>query len=67
VREAVPSAGGGSHAYSQPAVFMADHYRQPAVFSAGPSEPPAAERDMWDQLPADRPRRARRYVGKHRA
>jgi hypothetical protein len=62
--------------YGQPAILVAD-YRQPAVFSsnghaaeilAEPSEPPASERDMWDQLPAERQGgRSRRYVGKHRA
>lgn len=44
-------------------------YGQPAVFLSEPSEPPASERDMWDQLPPERSRhdRGRRYVGKHRA
>jgi hypothetical protein len=61
--------------YAQPAVLVAD-YQQPAVFSsnghqaeilAEPSEPAASERDVWDQLPAERVSRSRRYVGKHRA
>jgi hypothetical protein len=66
----------GSGDYAQPAVLVAD-YQQPAVFSsnghaaeilAEPSEPPASQRDVWDQLPAERARRrSRRYVGKHRA
>jgi hypothetical protein len=50
--------------YQKPAVFS---YERPAVFLAEPSEPSAAERDVWDQLPAERPKRSRRYVGKHRA
>jgi hypothetical protein len=50
--------------YEQPAVFW---YERPAVFLAEPPEPSAAERDVWDQLPPERPKRSRRYVGKHRA
>jgi hypothetical protein len=67
VREAVQPAVVAASAYSQPAVFGGHAYGQPAVFSSRPSEPSAAERHMWDQLPAERPRRGRRYVGKHRA
>jgi hypothetical protein len=62
--------------YAQPAVLMAD-YAEPAVFNgqgpepaellAHPSEPATAQRSMWDELPSERPRRSRRYVGKHRA
>ena len=40
-------------------------YEQPAVFVSG--DQTAAHRDMWDQLPPERRRRGRRYVGKHRA
>ncbi|HEX2024782.1 MAG TPA: hypothetical protein VHH92_00120 [Actinomycetota bacterium] len=50
--------------YQQPAVFS---YERPAVFLTEPSEPSAAERDVWDQLPPERPKRGGRYVGKHRA
>jgi hypothetical protein len=66
----------GAGDYAQPALLVAD-YQLPAVFSsnghaaeilAEPSEPPASQRDMWDQLPAERSSgRGRRYVGKHRA
>jgi hypothetical protein len=44
--------------YQQPAVFL-------SVFPSG--DQTAAHRDVWDQLPAERRRRGRRYVGKHRA
>jgi hypothetical protein len=57
----------GRDDYGQPAVFLADHYAQPAVFLAGVDEAPPAERHVWDQLPEERRRLGRRYVGKHRA
>jgi hypothetical protein len=41
-------------------------YGQPAVFLAGPTEPTPAQRGVWDELPPERARRNRRYVGKHR-
>jgi hypothetical protein len=56
--------------YEQPAVFLSadqtgrSEYEQPAVFPSG--DQTAAHRDMWDQLPPERRRRGRRYVGKHR-
>jgi hypothetical protein len=53
----------GRSEYEQPAVFPS--YEQPAVFPSG--DQTAAHRDVWDQLPPERRRRARRYVGKHRA
>lgn len=63
---AAPRADVRQH-YQEPAVFLThlDH-EQPAVFPE-PAEPTAAERDVWDQLPQERRRRSRRYVGKHRA
>jgi hypothetical protein len=57
--------------YQQPAVFPSgdetgrSEYEQPAVFPSG--DQTAAHRDVWDQLPPERRRRARQYVGKHRA
>jgi hypothetical protein len=57
----------GRDDYGQPAVFLADNYAQPAVFVAEVDEAPPAERHVWDQLPAERRRRGRRYVGRHRA
>jgi hypothetical protein len=51
--------------YAQPAVFL--NYAQPAVFLAEVDDAPPAERHVWDQLPEERRRRGRRYVGKHRA
>jgi hypothetical protein len=50
-----------------PPPYLAEDHEQTAVFPSEPSEPSAAERDVWDQLPAERRRRSRRYVGKHRA
>lgn len=55
----------GADDYAQPAVFL--DYAQPAVFLAEVDEVPPAERHVWDQLPQERRRRGRRYVGKHRA
>lgn len=66
VAEARPSPS-PARGYEQPAVFPSDPYREPAVFLSERSEPAAADRHMWDQLPAERGRRSRRYVGKHRA
>jgi hypothetical protein len=71
VVEAAPAPEYGS-AYQQPAVFAYEQpavfaYERPAVFLTEPYEAPAAERDVWDQLPPERPKRSRRYVGKHRA
>jgi hypothetical protein len=63
VGEAAPSEEHSSE-YQKPAVFS---YERPAVFLAEPSEPSAAERDVWDQLPRERSKRSGRYVGKHRA
>jgi hypothetical protein len=48
----------GRSDYEQPAVFI-------SVFPSG--DQTAAHRDVWDQLPQERRRRGRRYVGKHRA
>jgi hypothetical protein len=47
--------------YAQPAVFL--DYAQPAVFLAEVDEVPPGERHVWDQLPQERRRRGRRYVG----
>jgi hypothetical protein len=63
VVDAAPAPQYGGE-YQKPAVFS---YERPAVFLTEPSELSAAERDVWDQLPPERPKRSRRYVGKHRA
>ena len=66
VVESAPAVA-SSPAVEGPPPDLAQDHEQPAVFPSEPSEPSAAERDVWDQLPAERRRRSRRYVGKHRA
>jgi hypothetical protein len=66
VVESAPAAD-SSLAVEGPLPDFPQEHEQPAVFPSEPSEPSAAERDVWDQLPAERRRRSRRYVGKHRA
>lgn len=61
----MPAQVAGADDYARPAVFL--DYAQPAVFLAAVDEVPPAERHVWDQLPQERRRRGRRYVGKHRA
>jgi hypothetical protein len=56
-----------SPAVEGPPSDLAQDHEQPAVFPSEPFEPSAADRDVWDQLPAERRRRSRHYVGKHRA
>jgi hypothetical protein len=65
--EEAPSPPSRARDYEQPAVFLSTPYAEPAVFLSDPAEPAAADRHMWDQLPTERGRRSRRYVGKHRA
>jgi hypothetical protein len=66
VKETAPAVA-SSPAVEGPLPDLAQDHEQPAVFPSELSEPSAAERDVWDQLPAERLRRSRRYVGKHRA
>ena len=61
--------GGGAKVVSNGQATTADarDYEQPAMFLSAVDEAPASERHVWDQLPEERGRRSRRYVGKHRA
>jgi hypothetical protein len=66
VAESTPAVE-SSPAVEGPPSDLAQGHEQLAVFPSDPSEPSTAERDVWDQLPAERRRRSRHYVGKHRA